>query len=113
MIFPPINADRCLLWITLARDETAVERYAALRAALKSCRLHPLDTTPSAELVIVKATALDAHLDMVRAALGPDDMLHRIDQRGGRLQVTVIAAPSIMDDPLTGRPPGRRPPWRQ
>lgn len=112
LTFPPIKADRCVLWITLHADEDARERFAALEAVLKTCRLHPLDMTASAELVIVDAAALRAQLDAVRAALGPGDRLHLISAQGDRLNVEVIAAP---DEPLSPDFPahdGPRPPWR-
>lgn len=111
MHFPPIRTGRCLLWITLHPDETVRARDAALRAVLRECRLHPLDTTAGAELVIVEEAALEAHLDAVRAALGAGDMIHRITGRGDRLLVSVIAAPDVEADPLPARPPERRPPW--
>ena len=113
MTFPPIKADRCLLWISLRPDETVQERYATLRAVLKNCRLHPMDTTASAELVIVEEAAFDAHRAEVLAALGENDVLHKIGKRGDRLVVDVIAPPEIMADDLARRPPSRRPPWRQ
>ncbi len=111
MHFPPIRPDRCLLWITLRQDETVRERYAVLRAVLRECRLHPLDTTAGAELVIVEEAALEARLEAVRAALGAGDMIHRIASRDGRLLVSVIASPEVDADPLPTRPPERRPPW--
>jgi hypothetical protein len=113
MTFPPIKPDRCLLWITLHPDDTARTRYAALLDALRPCRLHPLDTTASAELVIVEESALKEHLDTVRAALGENDMIHRISKTGDRLYVNVIARGVIMADSLSGRPAERRPPWQQ
>lgn len=111
LTFPPIKADRCLLWITLVPDETARERYAALRAVLKMCRLHPLDTTAASEIVIVEAAAFNARADEVRAALGPGDMLHQVTKVGDRLYVQVIAPADVMADPIPNRPPARRPPW--
>lgn len=111
MHFPPIRPDRCLLWITLRQDETVRARYAALRTVLRECRLHPLDTTAGAELVIVEEAALEPRLGAIRAALGAGDMIHRIACRDGRLLVSVIAPPEIDADPLTARPPERRPPW--
>jgi hypothetical protein len=111
MTFAPLKADRCLLWISLREDTTVSERYAALRAALKPCRLHPLDTTAGAELVIVEEAAFDAQADAIRAALGPGDMLHKIAGAGGRLVVTVIALPDVLADRLPTRPPERRPAW--
>lgn len=101
MHFPPIKADRCLLWITLHPDETAPARAGALRAALKPCRLHPLDGTAGSELVIVDEAALEQHLDAVRGALGERDVLHVIRRHGERLSVAVIA----------GAAAARRPPW--
>ena len=112
MTFPPIKPDRCVLWITLHADGAAPERFAALEAVLKTCRLHPLDMTASAELVIVDEAALRAQLDAVRAALGPGDRLHLISAQGDRLNVEVIAAP---DEPVSPDVPtreGPRPPWR-
>lgn len=111
MTFPPLKADRCLLWISLQEDDTVQTRYAALRAVLKHCRLHPLDTTAGAELVIVEAAAFDAHITQIRAALGEGDMIHKISARGDRLAVTVTAQPGVMADRLPNRPPERRPPW--
>jgi hypothetical protein len=111
MTFPPIKADRCLLWITLHPDADVKTRYAALRAVLKQCHLHPLDTTPTAEVVIVEEAALDAHLAEVRAVLGEHDMLHKITKRGDRLYVNVIASPGVMADDLARRPADRRPAW--
>ncbi len=90
MRFPPLKAGRCLLCITLAPDDDAPLRYAALRAVLKACRLHPLDVTPAAALVIVEEDALHAHLDEVRAALGAGDTLHLIAAAGDRLTVEVV-----------------------
>ena len=111
MTFPPIKADRCLLWISLRPDETVRERYTALRAVLKDCRLHPLDTTASAELVIVEEAAFDAHRAEVLTALGAGDVLHKISTVGDRLVVNVVAPPDVMADPLPNRPSSRRPPW--
>lgn len=111
MTFAPIKADRCLLWISLRPDETVHARYTALRAVLKQCRLHPLDTTADAELVIVEEAALREHLAEVQAALGEGDMLHKITKAGERLYVNVIAAPGVMADNLSNRPPGRKPVW--
>ena len=113
MTFPPIKADRCLLWISLRPDATVRDRYAALRAVLKDCRLHPLDTTASAELVIVEEAAFDAHRAEVLAVLGAGDVLHKIGKTGDRLVVNVIAPPDVMADPLPNRPASRRPPWLQ
>ena len=111
MTFAPIKADRCLLWISLREDATVTERYAALREVLKGCRLHPLDTTAGAELVIVEEAAFDAQIAAVRAALGEGDMLHKISASGDRLTVSVTAAPDVLADRLPNRPPERRPPW--
>lgn len=111
MTFPPIKPDRCLLWITLHPDDNVATRYAALKAALKPCRLHPLDTTASAELVIVEAEALNTHMAAVRDALGPADMIHRITGSGGRLQVSVIAPAGVTVEAMPVRPPEQRPPW--
>ena len=111
MTFPPIKADRCLLWITLRSDDTAAARYTALRAVLKSCRLHPLDTTASAELVIVEEAAFEANRAAVVAALGEGDMIHKITKTGDRLYVNVVAPPGVMADPIPNRPADRRPPW--
>jgi hypothetical protein len=113
MTFPPIKADRCLLWISLRPDETVRKRYAALRAVLKACRLHPLDTTASAELVIVEEAAFDARRAEVLAALGEGDQLHKIGKADDRLVVHVIAPPDVLADDLPNRPPSRRPPWLQ
>lgn len=110
--FPPIKADRCLLWITLQADDGATERFAALEAVLKSCRLHPLDMTACAELVIADEAAVRAQLYALRSALGPGDRLHLVSAQGDRLSVEVIAAP---DAPLSTdwpRRDGPRPPWR-
>ncbi len=112
LTFPPIKADRCLLWIALHPDDGVRERFAALEAALKTCRLHPLDMTASAEIVIVDKAAIRAQLDAVRAALGPGDRLHLVSAQGDRLSVEVIAAPG---EPLAAdwpRGEGSRPPWR-
>lgn len=103
MRFPPLKADRCLLWITLAPDDSAPARYAALRAVLKACRLHPLDVTPCAALVIVEEEALRAHLDEVRAVLGAGDALHLITVAGDRLSVEALRGADA--EPLP------RPPW--
>lgn len=111
MTFPPLKADRCLLWISLHPDDTVQARYENLRAALKPCRLHPLDTTASAELVIVEKAALEEHLATVRAALGPDDILHKITTIGDRLYVNVIASAAAQPDNLNKRPVDHRPPW--
>ncbi len=111
MSFPPIKPDRCLLWITLHVDDTVHDRYAALCAVLKGCRLHPLDTTGASELVIVAEAAFRAHIGEVRATLGAGDMLHLVAQVKGRLQVQVIAPPDVTADALPQRPPTRRPPW--
>ncbi len=100
MRFPPIKAGRALLWITLYPDETVSTRYAALRAVLKLCRLHPVDTTPTAEIVIVEEEAFRAHLDDVRAALGPEDRLHLVSTAGGRLVVDVIALADLVRRPV-------------
>lgn len=99
------------MWITLHPDDAARERYAALRAVLKNCRLHPVDTTGSSELVIVEEAALREHLGALRAALGAGDMLHLIACGGARLSVEVIAPPDVDADSLPERPPERRPPW--
>mgnify|MGYP000005846520 CR=1 FL=1 len=90
MRFPPLKAGRCLLWITLAPDEDAPARHATLRTVLKACRLHPLDVTPGAALVIVEEAALRAHLDELRAVLGSGDVLHLITAAGDRLTVEVV-----------------------
>ncbi len=93
MNFPLLKPDRCLLWITLHPDAAAPERRAALDAALRLCHRHPLDTTASAELVIVQTEAFQMHSETVRAALGPGDTIHQIAVRdGGRLAVTVFKA---------------------
>ncbi len=111
MRFPPIKPDRALLWITLRPDDTVIERYAALRALLKDCRMHPLDTTAAAEVLIVDTTALHEHLAAIRDVLGAGDMLHLVTAVGDRLAVEVIAPPDVEADPLPHRPPERRPPW--
>ncbi len=111
MRFPPIKSDRALLWITLVADDTVMARAAALRATLKSCRLHPLDTTGSAELVIVDPVLIREHRAAVRATLGDGDMLHLIVRVGERLTVEVIAQPTVNDDLIPDRPTVRRPPW--
>ncbi len=111
MNFPPIKSDRCLLWITLRPDETVRARYEVLRAVLKQCRLHPLDTTAVSEIVIVEEAAFRARLDDVRATLDDGDMLHMVSRTGDRLQVTAIVPPEVSSDPLPARPPERRPPW--
>jgi hypothetical protein len=111
MRFPPIKPDRCLLWITLRSDETVTSRYAALRTVLKLCRLHPVDTTPTAEIVIVEEAAFRARLDHVRAVLGAGDMLHLVTTAGERLVVEVIEPPDVLDDAPWSRPPEKRPVW--
>ncbi len=109
MRYPPIKADRALLWITLHPDTGVKERYAALRALLKTCRLHPLDTTASAELVIVEEAAFRARMDEVRRLLSAQDTLHLITQRDGRL---VIETVEVADTPtVPQRPAAQRPPW--
>ncbi|GAB4574857.1 MAG: hypothetical protein Kow0077_23490 [Anaerolineae bacterium] len=113
MIFPPLKPDRCLVWISLVPDETVVTRYAALREVLRACRLHPLDTTPGGEVVIVDQAAFDAQVDAVRAVLGPGDLLHRISARGDRLAVDVVAGAEAEGDRLPERPAVRRPPWQR
>jgi hypothetical protein len=111
MRFPPIKPGRGLLWITLRSDETVTRRYAALRAVLRPCRLHPVDTTSAAEIVIVEEAAFRVRLDDVRAALGEGDMLHLITTAGERLMVEVIAAPDVLADSPLNRPAERRPAW--
>jgi hypothetical protein len=112
MRFPPMKADRGLLWITLHPDETVAARYAALRAVLKECRLHPVDMTAAAEIVIVEEAAFRAHLDAVRAALGADDMLHLVTTAAGeRLVVEVIGGAEVTADTPLNRPTARRPVW--
>ncbi len=111
MPFPPIRPGRCLLWITLRQDETVRDRYMALRAVLRECRLHPLDTTAGAELVIVEEAALEARLGAIRDALGDGDIIHCIACRNDRLLVSVIGGPEVTDEPLPARPPEHRPPW--
>jgi hypothetical protein len=103
MSFPPIKPDRCLVWISLRADATVEARHAALRAVLKACRLHPLDTTASAELVIVEEAAFETRRADVLAALGAGDVLHKIGTAGGRLIVDVLAP--------AGDSAARRPPW--
>ncbi len=99
------------MWITLRPDSTAADRYAALHAVLKTCRLHPLDTTGASELVIVEEAALREHTGAVRAVLGQGDMLHVIARVGDRLSVDVIAPPDVEADSVPDRPAERRPPW--
>lgn len=111
MRLPPIKPDRCLLWITLRADGTVQARYAALRAVLKTCRLHPLDTTAAAELVIVEEAALRVRLAEVRATLAEGDTLHLITHSGGRLVVEVIEPPDAGADRLVLRPADQIPPW--
>ncbi|MEL7673564.1 MAG: hypothetical protein AAGU78_07480 [Chloroflexota bacterium] len=113
MIFPPLKSDRCLLWIALHPDGGATGRFAALEAVLKTCRLHPLDMTGCAEIVIVEEAALRAQLHTVRATLGPADRLHLISVQGARLSVEVIAAPGADLSPGAQAADGPRPPWRQ
>ncbi len=102
MNFPPIKADRCLLWVTLAPGDDVRSRYETLRAVLRQCRLHPLDMTASSELVIVEEAAFRQHLDEVRAVLHAGDMLHLISRIGERLTVEVIAGGDAV----------LRPPWQ-
>ncbi len=109
MLFPPLKADRALLWITLQSDAGAPERYAALRAILKACRLHPLDSTPTAALVIVDEAAFRQRLDAARAVLGPYDALHLVTQAGGRLSVLAIGAVTASGSAL--QESASRPPW--
>lgn len=111
MRFPPIKSGRALLWITLHPDEAASERYTALRAVLKNCRIHPLDTTGTSEVVIVEEEALREQVSAVRATLGAGDMLHLIARQGERLSVEVIAPPDVEADSVPDRPAERRPPW--
>ncbi len=110
MRYPPIKADRALLWITLHPDEHVGERYAVLRALLKQCRLHPLDTTATAELVIVEETTFRAHIEEVRRALGERDMLHLVTKQGERLVVETVEADEN-PAPIPQRPSAQRPPW--
>ncbi len=102
MTFPPIKPDRCLVWISLRPDDTVQARYAALRAVLKTCRLHPLDTTATAELVIVEEAAFETRRADILAVLGEGDVLHKIGKAGERLIVDVLAPAGAAD---------RRPPW--
>lgn len=112
MRFPPMKSDRGLLWITLYPDETVAARYAALRAVLKECHLHPVDTTAAAEIVIVEEAAFQERLDAVRAALGPGDVLHLVTAvTGERLVVEVIGGADVTADALLNRPAVRRPIW--
>jgi hypothetical protein len=109
--FPPIKSGRALVWITLHPDAGVSERYAALHGVLKSCHLHPLDTTGASELVIVEEAALREQLGAVRAVLGAGDMLHLIARQGERLSVEVIAPLDVEADSMPDRPAERRPPW--
>jgi hypothetical protein len=112
MRFPPMKTGRSLLWITLRPDEAVTTRYAALRVVLKECRLHPVDTTAAAEIVIVEEAAFRAHLDAVRAALGAGDMLHLVTTTAGeRLVVEVIGGAEVTADTPLNRPAARRPVW--
>lgn len=104
MRFPPLKPGRCLLWIALAPDPAAATRYAALRAVLKTCRLHPLDAMAWAEVVIVEEEALRARLDEVRALLGAGDSLHLVTANGDRLSVESLRGGR-------GDGPPVRPPW--
>lgn len=110
MGFAPIRADRCILILTLHADDAAAARYAALRDVLKQCRLHPLDTTPVSQLVIVEAAAFTAQLDAVRALLGPQDMIHMISIVKERLMTRLIA-PAALQQESYPRDAARRPPW--
>lgn len=113
LTFPPIKADRCLLWIALHPDDGARERFAALEAVLKTCRLHPLDSAASFEVVVVDEAAIRAQLGAVRSALAPGDRLHLVSAQGDRLSIEVIAAP---DEPLSADWPREDrpfPPWRR
>jgi hypothetical protein len=111
MRFPPIKPGRGVLWITLRPDEAVTRRYTALRAVLKSCRLHPVDTTSAAEIVIVEEVAFRSRLGDVLAVLGEGDMLHLVTTAGERLVVDVIAAPDVAADAPLSRPAERRPVW--
>jgi hypothetical protein len=113
MRFPPIKPGRCVLWMALRADETVQARYEALRAVLKQCHLHPLDSTPAAEAVIVEEAAFRAHLDEARAALGAGDLLHLISAAGDRLSVEVIGGADAASETPTQRAPERRPPWQR
>jgi hypothetical protein len=86
-------------------------RYAALHAVLKQCRLHPVDTTPAAEIVIVEETALRAHLEDVQATIGAGDTLHLVTASGERLVIEVIAAPGGLADSPPELVSWRRPVW--
>ncbi len=111
MRLPPIKADRSLLWIALLPDPGASERRAALHAVLKTCHLHPLDTTPGAEVVIVQAEAFRAQIPAIQSTLGPGDLLHLVSAQGERLVIDVIAGREAADDQPASRPPDRQPPW--
>jgi hypothetical protein len=112
MHFPPIKPDRALLTITLRPDAAVQTRYEALRTLLKQCRLHPFDTTPVSEIVIVETAAFEARVADIQAALGEGDMLHLVAAGpGGRLRLSVLAGPDGTGDPLAHRPPPRQPPW--
>ena len=110
MRYPPLKADRALLWITLHPDEGVSERYAALHALLKTCRLHPLDTTACAELVIVEEAAFRSQMEAIRRTLGAQDVLHLIFQQGARLVVETVEAVE-RPVPPPQRLPAQRPPW--
>ncbi len=102
MRFPPIKPGRCLLWIALAPGPDAAARYVALRAVLKACRLHPLDATAWAEVVIVEEEVLRARLGDVRALLDAGDVLHLVTASGDRLSVESLRGGG---DKLPARPP--------
>ena len=106
LTFPPIKADRCVLWITLHADEDARERFAALEAVLKTATPAPARHDRQRGACDRDAAALP-RLDAVRAALGPGDRLHLISAQGDRLNVEVIAAPTSrfrqISLPMTGR----------
>lgn len=111
MIFPPIKPDRAVLWISLQDDEGAKTRFSRLREVLKGCRLHPLDTTGSAVIVIVGTDAFAAQRAIIEDLLGPGDLLHLITNAYGRLSVEVIAGSEAAEDAIEHRPGVRLPDW--
>jgi hypothetical protein len=86
-------------------DPGASERRAALHAVLKTCHLHPLDTTPGAEVVIVQAEAFRAQILPSNPRWGRGDLLHLVSAQGERLVIDVIAAakPPTISPPVAHR----------